>query len=140
MTNDITTARVGLSAFLRDRTQLAVYTTAPEEPEPDDDDQADAGSAYPLVYVLPGEPYLDFPEGTPFGCALMHCNVSVVSAAGTSDKEAEEVDDMIAAVLAALFDLDDDWAIGEVQQPGKVVLNNEAHLACPVELTRLITL
>lgn len=136
--NDLTVVRVGLADILREGTDLAIYTTAPEEPAGDDDEVGE--DAYPLVYVLPGEPYIDFPEGTPFGWALMHCNVSVVSAAGTSDAEAEAVDGMLAQVLATLLEHDDDWTIGEVQQPGRVVLDNGAHLACPVELTRLIKL
>lgn len=142
MSNVLTDARVGLAAALVDA-GLPAYTTAPEDPAPDDDEFLDDDdqptSAYPLIYVVPWEPYVDWPDGTFGGQAVMHLNVSVVSAAGLSDTEAEQVDGLLVDAVAALTGIED-WHIVQVLQPGKVTINNDAHLACAIECVRSVTL
>ena len=138
MTNPLTDARGALAAALSEG-GLKAYTTPPEIPEGDDGPD-DALLPYPLCYVVPAEPYLDFnAEGLMYGEALLLCNVSVVAASGASDVEAEQLDEELLKARAVLAGIPD-WTPRQFLQPGRIVINNAVHLACAIEVSTVVTL
>lgn len=141
MTNPLTAARAELATELAGR-GLRAYTNPPEVPAGDDGSGEDEDLLpYPLCFVVPAEPYLDFnAEGLLYGEALMLCHVSAIAASsGDRDAEAAELDQLLLDVVAALNEIPH-WSPRQMLQPGRVVLNNVVHLACAVECARPLTI
>lgn len=118
MSNELTALREQLETTLQGA-GLAAYATLPERWTP------------PGVFVGPDLPYLDF-EGATFGGVLVHHQLTLVTAAGTNDTQAEALDDLILTVLG--LDLGD-YQVQTVDQPGRVTLNGQSYLGVAVHLT-----
>lgn len=142
MENVLTPARAELAAALAAQ-GIRAYTNPPEVPLVEDDGGElipdDQALPYPLCYVVPSEPYLDWTvEGLMSGEALMRVNVSCIAAnSGDRDVEAEQLDAQLLEVFGALWNVDD-WTVRQILQPGRVVLNNVQHLACAIEVVRTV--
>lgn len=135
----LTAARKALAASLVSA-GLRAYTVPPEVPAGEDGSPDDDQLPYPLSYVVPAEPYLSWDdEGLMYGEALMRVNVSVLAAnSGDRDAEAAQLDEQLLEAYAALVGIPD-WTVRQFLQPGRVVINNVAHLACAIEVSRPIT-
>lgn len=133
--NPLLDARGDLAKLLADG-GLTAYTVAPEHPVDDGDEDP-----YPFAYVVASEPFLTF-TGAPFGCAVAHVDVVVLSSAGANTTTAAELDGLILKALRIVedsrdYDVDVDNA---VSQPGRVTLDNEVHLAASIQTVRVIQL
>lgn len=83
----------------------------------------------PLAFVAPDDPYVDFDGGT-FGEAIAHHQVVLVVAAGDNDVQIGDLDEMVLAVLGAYQSGQlGDHVVVDVQQPGQLSINGQAHLA-----------
>lgn len=91
----------------------------------------------PGVFVGPGDPYITHEEGTAFGVEVIRHQVTVVAAPGTNDIQADALDSLILNTLDALYDLDD-HDVGDVERPGQVSINGQAHLAVAITLSTQI--
>lgn len=102
-----------------DAAGLHAFTTVPEAWTP------------PGVFVGPDDPYLDF-EGSTFGGVLVHHQLTVVTAAGTNDVQADALDDLVLQILRT--DLGE-HQVSQVAQPGQIAINGQAHLGVAIRLT-----
>ena len=87
----------------------------------------------PFAVVAPGEPYLEFPEGTPFGWARANLLACFYVAWGSNDVMTAALDQAALDIIAAVNDSDGFLAI-QVDQPGEVVINGQRHLGIAVEI------
>ncbi len=88
--------------------------------------------APPAVFVGPGSPYVTR-EGANFGNELVRHSVTVVAAAGTNEKRANDLDEDLLKALDALYVLDG-FGVGEVGQPGQIRVGGESYLATSIEV------
>ena len=87
----------------------------------------------PFAVVAPGEPYLEFPEGIPFGSARVNLLACFYVAWGSNDVMTAALDQAALAIVAAVNDSEDFLAI-QVDQPGEVAINGQRHLGIAVEI------
>ena len=97
---------------------VAVYAVLPEVTTP------------PLIVIGPGDPWVEF-EGAPFGRCRPRLAVTFIADRGTNDVRVGEVTDAVVAIMRAVND-SDDFMVVQVDQPGQVVLNGQAHLGASV--------
>jgi hypothetical protein len=127
MSNALTEARTKLRDLLK-AAGLNAFTVAPNPITP------------PFAYVGPNEPYLDY-EGAGFGCVIARFQVGYVTAPGVNEKRAEDVDDGLLTVLAALRENPEDphgFFVEGVDRPGPISLPGAAgtggHIAAPINV------
>lgn len=103
---------------------INAYATAPERVTP------------PCAFVGPGDPYITR-DGAGMGAEIVRHAVTVVVAAGVNDQRADDLDEFIGTVLDALESLfDDGFDVGDVDQPGSVSINQQAHLGTVIAVSR----
>ncbi len=124
MTNDLTQVRTDLKGLL-EAADFFAFTIIPERATP------------PFAYVMPGLPYLSFEGATYGGGVIVRCNVGVVAKRGANESTAEALDLMVLQVLDAV-DQQDGFVVSEVDLPGQVTINGQAHLAVSIEVQKEI--
>lgn len=124
MSNALTEAREKLRDLLK-AAGLHAFTVAPNPATP------------PFAYVGPNEPYLDY-EGAGFGCVIARFQVGYVARPGVNEKTAEDADDGVLQILAALRENPDDphgFVVEGVDRPGQITLAGQGnHIAAPINV------
>lgn len=115
--------RTAITAAL-DAVGITAHTVVPERWAP------------PGVFVGPGDPYISR-EGMTFGGEIVRYAVTLVVASGTNEVRAAELDALILRALDALYGLED-FDVADVERPGQVSINGEAHLATSIDVTTQI--
>lgn len=87
----------------------------------------------PFAIVAPGEPYVEFPEGLPFGWCRANLLACFYVAWGSNDVMTAALDDAALAIIAAV-EASDDFIVVQVDQPGEVPINGQRHLGIAVEI------
>ncbi|HEY1178605.1 MAG TPA: hypothetical protein VGF17_20820 [Phytomonospora sp.] len=120
MTNDLTALR---QRIVDDLTGLGfnAHTVMPETAAP------------PVVWVVPGDPYVTR-DGATFGGLLVRHQVNFAAAPGTNEAAAEELDALVLDVLDALDTLPD-LVTGDVDRVGLAPINGQHYLAAGIHVT-----
>lgn len=118
-TSALATVRSDLATYLGEALpDLQVFAEFPENVTP------------PFIAVAPGQPYVEF-EGATFGHRRVRLAATIVADVGTNDVRVAELDAYIVAVVEA-FDASDDYIVYQVDQPGQVAINGQAHMGASV--------
>lgn len=120
MTNTLTEHRDILKSILEDGGIESAYVIIPARATP------------PFVFVGPGIPYVTY-DGASFGGFIGHFDVGIVASRGSNETAAEELDDMILAVLDAIAS-DGRFQANDVDRPGSININGQTHLACSIDV------
>lgn len=119
MSNDLTVLRERLVAQLT-TAGFNAHQVMPER------------TAVPVVWVIPGDPYLSR-EGATFGGLIVRHQVNFAAAAGTNEVAAEALDAMLLDVLDAVDALED-FDSGDVDRVGLAAINGQQYLAAGINV------
>lgn len=117
--------RGDLATYLGSTLGLQAFSELPEKVTP------------PFLSVGPGDPYVEF-EGATFGHRRVRLLATIVGDVGTNDVRVAELDAYIVAIVEAL-DASDDYLVFQVDQPGQIAINGQAHLGATVQAFTEIT-
>lgn len=106
---------------------LQLYTVLPEKVAP------------PCLFAGPDTPYVEFDDVTALGERKVNLKVDVIAPAGANDVAADQLDELIAAVIARL-EASDDFTLDQVDEPGRITLNGQTYLGATVRLHTYSTL
>lgn len=82
----------------------------------------------PIVFVTGADPYVSL-DGAAYGGAIARHQITVVASAGVNEQTADELDDLLAGVLAVITDLVDTF---EVDRPAQIGLGGQEHPAVAI--------
>lgn len=102
---------------------ITAHTTVPDKWTP------------PGAFVGPGDPYITREAAFANGGEIVNHQVTIVTARGTNGVRADELDELILDALDVLDGLaDQGFGVGDVQQPGTVSVNGQAHLGVAIQV------
>ena len=84
--------------------------------------------AAPMVFVTGAEPYVTLDEAS-FRNVIVHHQITVVASAGINEQTADELDDLLAGVLAVINPLVADF---EVDRPAHIALGGQEYPAVAI--------
>lgn len=90
-----------------------------------------------FVAVAPNDPYLAFEPEEPdllYGEVRVRHRLVLVASRGTNDTQADELDEMVLTLLS-LADGLAPHVIESVDEPGRITINGQVHLATAVNLS-----
>lgn len=82
----------------------------------------------PMVFVTGAEPYVTL-DGANFRNVIVHHQITVVGSSGINEETANELDDLLAGVLAVINRLVDSF---EVDRPAQISLGGQEHPAVAI--------
>jgi hypothetical protein len=82
----------------------------------------------PVVFVTGAEPYVSL-DGAAFGGAIVHHQVTVVGSPGINEETADELDELVEGVLAAIGNRVGQFEVG---RPASISLSGQEHPAAAI--------
>jgi hypothetical protein len=117
MTNTLTQLRIDVAETLSDN-GLTAYAFIPDRATP------------PLVGVTPDSPYIT--DGPTFNVSTINLTIRCINRPGTPDKEDEQMEDTISAVIAALKPFGFNMT---VNKPGYLTIGNADYPTCDINVS-----